>query len=235
MKITRRSDNGKSGHLLISVPASRVAEVEAALTFLEEKRQQRGSQVITDLIVRAALRNGWRPPRTAPTDVDRSGQLALPTGRLQMPETDQLALLLVPQVQPQRFQAAPKRDRRHILELRVLFHTLLQRIVRDARAQVVDVVEPNVASEPLQHLRQLEVRAAADRSGRVIPLLVALPVGALELVLNIEHPDPAQAAHKRHRQLDQQERLDPDRQRRDNQQCHDEQVAEVDTDPLALL
>jgi hypothetical protein len=61
MKITRRSDNGKSGHLLISVPASRVAEVEAALKFLEVKRQQRGSQVIIDLIVRAALRNGWQP------------------------------------------------------------------------------------------------------------------------------------------------------------------------------
>ena len=61
MKITRRSDNGKSGHLLISVPASRVVEVEAALTFLEEKRQQRGSQVVIDLIVRAALRNGWQP------------------------------------------------------------------------------------------------------------------------------------------------------------------------------
>ena len=61
MKATRRSDSGKSGHLLISVPASRVAEVEAALTFLEEKRQQRGSHVVIDLIVRAALRNGWRP------------------------------------------------------------------------------------------------------------------------------------------------------------------------------
>jgi hypothetical protein len=48
--------------LLISVPASRVAEVEAALTFLEGKRQQRGSQVVIDLIVRSALRNGWRPP-----------------------------------------------------------------------------------------------------------------------------------------------------------------------------
>ena len=60
MKVTRRSDNGKSGHLLISVPASRVAEVEAALAFLEAKRQQRGSQVVIDLIVRAALRNGWK-------------------------------------------------------------------------------------------------------------------------------------------------------------------------------
>jgi hypothetical protein len=64
MKVTRRSDSGKSGHLLISVPASRVAEVESALAFLEEKRQQRGSQVVIDLIVRSALRNGWRP--TAP-------------------------------------------------------------------------------------------------------------------------------------------------------------------------
>ena len=62
MKVTRRSENGKSGHLLISVPASRVAEVEAALTFLEGQRQQRGSQVVTNLIVRAAKRNGWRPP-----------------------------------------------------------------------------------------------------------------------------------------------------------------------------
>jgi hypothetical protein len=62
MKVTRRSDSGKSGHLLISVPASRVAEVEAALAFLEAKRQQHGSRVVIDLIVRAALRNGWRPP-----------------------------------------------------------------------------------------------------------------------------------------------------------------------------
>ena len=63
MKVTRRSENGKSGHLLISVPASRVAEVDAALAFLEAKRQQRGSPVVIDLIVRAALRNGWRPPQ----------------------------------------------------------------------------------------------------------------------------------------------------------------------------
>ena len=38
MKITRRSDKGKGGHLLISVPANRVAVVEAALSFLEGTR-----------------------------------------------------------------------------------------------------------------------------------------------------------------------------------------------------
>jgi hypothetical protein len=57
MKVTRRSENRKSGHLLISMPA---------LIFLEGKRQQRGSHVVIDLIVRAVMRNGWR--RTARED-----------------------------------------------------------------------------------------------------------------------------------------------------------------------
>jgi hypothetical protein len=60
MKITHRSDKGKGGHVLISVPADRVAEIAAALAFLEAKRQQRGSQVVTALIVRAAKRSGWQ-------------------------------------------------------------------------------------------------------------------------------------------------------------------------------
>ena len=71
MKITRRSDKGKGGHLLISVPANRVAEVESALRFLMAQRQQRGSHVVIELIVRAAKRNGWTfvPPEdpSAPT------------------------------------------------------------------------------------------------------------------------------------------------------------------------
>ena len=59
MKITRRSDKGKGGHLLISAPANRVVEVESALRFLVDQRQQRGSHVVIELIVRAAKRNGW--------------------------------------------------------------------------------------------------------------------------------------------------------------------------------
>ena len=39
MKVTRRSDSGKSGRLLISVLACQVAEVKAASAFLEAKRQ----------------------------------------------------------------------------------------------------------------------------------------------------------------------------------------------------
>lgn len=48
--------------MLISVPAERVAEVESALNFLEAQRQQRGSQVVIELIVRSAKRNGWTFP-----------------------------------------------------------------------------------------------------------------------------------------------------------------------------
>jgi hypothetical protein len=70
VKITRRSDNGKSGHLLISVPAGRVAEVGAALSFLEAKRQQRGSQIVTDLIVRTARRSGWQQDSRADHSTD---------------------------------------------------------------------------------------------------------------------------------------------------------------------
>ena len=62
MKITRRSDTRTGGHVLISVPAPRVVEVEAALRFLEATRTQRGSQVVIGLILRAAKRNGWTLP-----------------------------------------------------------------------------------------------------------------------------------------------------------------------------
>ena len=75
MKITRRSDKGKGGHLLVSVPANRLEEVEAALNYLEGQRQQTGSKVILELIIRAAKRNGWteattmrRPNEAKPAD-----------------------------------------------------------------------------------------------------------------------------------------------------------------------
>jgi hypothetical protein len=48
------------------VPAEQVAAVEAALRFLVDKRNQRGSQVVVALILRAAKRSGWTLP--APDD-----------------------------------------------------------------------------------------------------------------------------------------------------------------------
>ena len=61
MKITRRDNPGGSGTFQVSVPASRIEETEAALSFLEEARQIAASQVVIDLIVTAARRRGWKP------------------------------------------------------------------------------------------------------------------------------------------------------------------------------
>lgn len=43
------------------MPVGWVAEVDSTLPFLEEQCEQRGSQLVIALIVRSALRNGWRP------------------------------------------------------------------------------------------------------------------------------------------------------------------------------
>ena len=108
---------------------------------------------------------------------------------LQRAKAHKLALFFIPQVQPQRLKARPERDGGHIHELGVLLHTALERVVRDARAEVMNMVKADIAGEPLEHLGQLEIRAAAQRGGGVVPFFVLGPVGAFELVLDVEHPD----------------------------------------------
>ena len=57
-----------------------------------------------------------------------------------MPTAHQLLLLLVPEVETQRLEARPERDRSHLLKPRVLVVALLQRVVRDARAEVAQLI-----------------------------------------------------------------------------------------------
>ena len=67
--------------------------------------------------------------------------------------THQHLMLFIPQAEEQRFEAGAERQRLD-LERRILVMTLLQFIVRDLRAQVMDVMITNIAGEPLQHLGQ---------------------------------------------------------------------------------
>src|SRR3712207_6141681 len=101
-------------------------------------------------------------------------------------ETDHASALLVPELEPGGPQGVANRQRRDVAEELELLMAALQVVVRDPRAEVVDVVVADVPAEPLQHLRQLEERAAADRRVGVVPALAALPVGVLELVLDVE-------------------------------------------------
>jgi len=60
-----------------------------------------------------------------------------------------------------------------------------QVVVGDARMRAfkwVHVVKADVAREEVEHLRQLQMRAASPRSVRICPVRTALPVRALELM-----------------------------------------------------
>ena len=68
--------------------------------------------------------------------------------------------LLVPELQAHRADALPEGEDRDLVEDLVLVVRALEVVVRDARVQVVDVVQADVPGEELQRLRQLQVRAA---------------------------------------------------------------------------
>jgi hypothetical protein len=68
-------------------------------------------------------------------------------------------LILIPELQPDGAEAVAKRQRRRGLEPAGLVGGL-QVVVRDPRAQVVDVVEPDVAGEEAEDPREFEVGAS---------------------------------------------------------------------------
>ena len=69
------------------------------------------------------------------------------------------------------------------------------------------MVQADVAGEELQHLWQPQIRAALERRLVVAPGIGALPVGILELVLDVEQPDADRAREQRGRHLNEQEAL----------------------------
>src|SRR5689334_11710040 len=83
--------------------------------------------------------------------------------------------------------------------------TFLELVIRDPWAQVVDVMETDIACEPLQQLGKLVERAAVHAGVEELPLRMALPVGGVEIVLHVKEPDSRAAGDQQNRDLDQQE------------------------------
>ena len=77
-----------------------------------------------------------------------------------MAVADQLAPLLVPKTEGEGFEAGEQRDGLHGLEQRFGFVTFLQVVIRNPRAEMMDVMKSDAAREPLQHLGQFVERAA---------------------------------------------------------------------------
>lgn len=115
-----------------------------------------------------------------------------------------LPALLIPEAKRQTSQAGSQGNGLDLLEEAVALVTLLQVVVGNARTQVVDMVEADVARKPLQHLRQLVERAAPQRGRRIVPMLAALPVNIFELMLHVEEPEAGRASDRQHDGLNEQ-------------------------------
>ena len=81
---------------------------------------------------------------------------------------------------------------------------LLEVIVRDARAEVVNVVKADVSGEPLENFWEFVKRAALECCGGKIPIVFALPVNTFELVLHVEEPDAGDGCHRDGSELDKE-------------------------------
>src|SRR5712675_1158035 len=101
----------------------------------------------------------------------------------QMPVADQFPAFFVPESERERFEARPERDRLDLLKQRVRLVTFLDVVIGNARAEMVDVMEADVAGKPLEDARQFVKRTALQRRRRVTPVLAAFPVDVFELML----------------------------------------------------
>src|SRR5690242_13768407 len=77
-------------------------------------------------------------------------------------------------------------------------------IIRNARAEMMNVMKSDIAGEPLQHFRQLIKRTPLEGCSAVIPILGSLPVSSLELMLNVEQPDAGRTSDHHHECLQEQ-------------------------------
>src|SRR5579862_5748414 len=100
--------------------------------------------------------------------------------------------------------------------------TPFEKVVWDARTQMMNVMKSNIARKPLEDFRQFIERASLERHSPVVPLPGAGPISPLELMLNIEQPYAGGTCECRDSELDQQKGLEADHAAhddRDRQQC----------------
>ena len=120
-----------------------------------------------------------------------------------MAKADELLGGLVPEAQPDGFEAAPQRHALGAAQLGNGIVASSQAVARNLASEMVDVMETDRSGEPVQDARQIVERAALESGGVDVPLTGGPPVGVLELVLHIEQPDPDGAADSEHRELHQ--------------------------------
>ena len=118
-------------------------------------------------------------------------------------ETNQLTALLVPETEGEGLEARKKGDRFDALKERFGFMASFQIVIRDAGAEMVNMVKTNVPREPLEHFGKLVKRTPFQGGAFVVPFVAALPIDAFKLVLDVKKPNPGRSARYSDDQLNQ--------------------------------
>ena len=150
-------------------------------------------------------------------------EVSFPPTSLQRAKTNQRFAFFIAQAQLQRPENCPQRDDLDGVKRRDFVVALLQIVVGNIRANVMNVMQANIAGEPLEYFGQLKVRAALQCHFHRIPRSVTRPVRVLKLMLNIEQPKAEAPGDQNDRQLDLEicPKTDcPRRQSDDEQECH---------------
>ena len=148
-------------------------------------------------------------------------------------EADEFTFLLVPETESKAFKSFDEGEGLHILENLVGVVAGLEIVVRDTRAEVMDVVEADISGEPLEDFGKLVKGASFESGVREVPVVFAFPINAFELVLDVEEPDTGDRSDANGRQLNEEVgEPSEDQDERDREQA-DRKVHRPDGSPEA--
>lgn len=165
----------------------------------------------------------------------RSGLSASKWLRSQGSKADESLSLLIPQIHLKGAQAGSNRKRLDRLEFGYRIVAILKIVVGDSGLDMMDMMQPDAAGEPLKDSWQFVVGAARQRSGQRIPLLMPSPIPSVKLMLDIEHPYPKRTGDQQDRQLNLHVGPKADRQARHPDESHQCEIGEDDTELLNPL
>ena len=107
-----------------------------------------------------------------------------------------------------------------------------QVVVGDLGAQVMDVMKTDVAREPLQEQRQLVKGTALQAGLYKFPAFMPVPVGGVEVVLDVKEPDPNRGADYQDWQLYHEIHFPPDQPAHQGDHNHQQNIGRPDAGDL---
>jgi len=131
---------------------------------------------------------------------------------------------LIPEPETDTGEACPKSDRLDPAEKVQIVVAFFEEVIRDPRAQMMDMMETDVSAEPLEDPRQGVVGASPGRLFEIGPVRVAIPLNPFILVLNVEHPQSGDAGDGDDRQLNEHEGLETDCEMSEHEDSQKRQV-----------